>query len=145
MLIYKFTKYINEGWYRMRNLEEKYISYIDEKIAEHNKKSEHYKLDDRNDEADLEKIKVNIYEIFRTLFLSDIKQLDGKDFGETVNINIYGGFLLRFDTIPTNWSVSLDKAIEHGDTTKQVIEEHKLSVAKELKDKFLEIFEEYGR
>lgn len=129
----------------MRELEEKYIAYIDGQIAEHNNMSEQYKADDRKDEADLEKIKVNIYEIFKTLFLSDIKQLDGKDIGEIVDIGIYGGFLLRFDNIPTNWKKSLDKAIEHGDTTKQVIEEHKLSVAKELKDRFLEMFEKHGR
>jgi hypothetical protein len=53
--------------------------------------------------------------------------------------------LLRFDTIPANWKKSLDKAIEHGDITKQVIEEHKLEVAKELKDMFLEMFDEYRR
>ncbi|NLO08560.1 MAG: hypothetical protein GX129_01655 [Clostridiales bacterium] len=129
----------------MREIEEKYINYIDEKIAEHNSISEQHKIDDRKDESDLEKIKVNIYEIFRTLFLSDIKQLEGKNIGEKADINIYGGFLLRFDTIPTNWKMSLDKAIEHGDTTKQVIEEHKMSVAKGLKDRFIEMFEEHGR
>lgn len=129
----------------MRELEEKYLIFIDGKIAEYNTISEQYKTDDRKDEADLEKIKANIYEIFRTLFLSDIKQLEGKDLGRFEDINMYGGFLLRFDTIPTNWKISLDKAIEHGDTTKQIIEEHKLEVAKELKDKFLTMFHEYRR
>lgn len=129
----------------MRELEEKYLIFIDGRIAEHNNMSEQYKADDRKDEADLEKIKVNIYEIFRTLFLSDIKQLEGKDLGQLEDINIYGGFLIRFDTIPANWKISLAKAIEHGDITKQVIEEHKLEVAKELKDKFLMMFDEYRR
>lgn len=129
----------------MRKLEEQYLNYIDEKITEHNNLHKQYKADDRKDEADLEKIKANIYEIFKTLFLNDIKQLQGKDLGEVKNINIYGGYLLRFDTIPTNWKVSLDKAIEHGDTVKQVIEENKLAVAKELRDKFLAMFDELGR
>lgn len=129
----------------MRKLEEKYITYIDEKIDEHNNSGEQFKADNRNDEADLEKVKVNIYEIFKTLFLSDIKQLEGKDLSGIKDIGVYGGFLLRFDTIPNNWRASLDKAIEHGDTTKQVIEEYKLTVAGELKDKFIEIFEENGR
>lgn len=129
----------------MREIEEQYLNYIDVKIAGHNSISEQYKADERKDEADLEKIKVNIYEIFRTLFLSDIKQLEGKDLGKYKDIDIYGGFLLRFDTIPANWKLSLGKAIEHGDTTKQVIEESKLKVAMELKEKFMSMFEELGR
>lgn len=129
----------------MRELEDKYLFYIDGKITVHNSKSEQYKTEDRKDEADLEKIKANIYEIFRTLFLSDIKQLEGKDLEKSESIDIYGGFLLRFDTIPTNWKISLDKAIEHGDTTKQVIEEHKLEVAKGLKDRFMKMFDEDRR
>ncbi|TAH74798.1 MAG: hypothetical protein EWM47_01465 [Anaerolineaceae bacterium] len=129
----------------MRALEEKYISFIDERIAEHNIVGEQYKADDRKDEADLEKVKSNIYEVFKTLFLSDIKQLEGKDLAGIKDISIYGGFLQRFETIPDNWKISLDKAIEHGDTTKQVIEEHKLAVAVELKERFIAMFDELGR
>ena len=36
-------------------------------------------------------------------------------------------------------------AKEHGDIVKQVIEECKLAVANELKEKFLEMFNELGR
>ena len=129
----------------MRELEEKYLNYIAGRIAEHESISEQYKTDDRKDEADLEKIKVNIYEIFRTLFQNDIKQLEGKKLNSMEDINIYGGFLLRFDTIPANWKISLDKAINHGDTTKQIIEENKLKVAMELKEKFMNMCEELGR
>ena len=126
----------------MRELEEKYLNYVDGKIAEYNSLSEQHKADERKEEANLKKIKVNIYEIFKTLFLSDIKQLEGKELGKIEDISIYGGFLLRFDTIPTNWKISLDKAIEHGDITKQVIEDIKLEVAKELNDRFLVMFDE---
>lgn len=129
----------------MRELEEKYLDYIDRKIAEHSSQSEQYKADDRKDEAVIEKIMVNIYEIFKALFLCDIRQLEGKSIADTKDLNVYGGYLLRFDTIPANWKKSLDKAKEHGDITKQVIEEHKLEVAKELKDVFLAMFDEHGR
>jgi hypothetical protein len=129
----------------MIEFEEKYLAFVDGRIAEHNSLCEKYKEDDRKDEADLEKIKANIYEIFRTLFLTDIKQLVEKDLGKLEDINIYGGFLLRFDTIPANWKISLDKAMEHGDTAKQVIEGHKLEVAKKLKNRFLSMFDELRR
>lgn len=129
----------------MKALEMKYIAFIDERITEHNRVGEQYKADERKDEADLEKIKANINEVFKTLFLSDIKQLEGKNLAGIEDIAIYGGFLQRFETIPTNWKVSLDKAIENGDTTKQVIEEHKLEVANELKERFLTMFDKYRR
>ena len=127
----------------MRVLEEKYLAYIDDRIAEHNKIGEQYKADDRKDEADLEKIKANIYEIFRTLFLNDIKQLEGKDLGNNKDIGIYNEYLHRFDTIPTNWKVALDKAKEHGDITKQVIE-NKL-VCYGAKERFIAMFDGFGR
>ena len=129
----------------MRELEMMYISFIDESIDKHNSISEQYNDDDRKDDADLEKIKINIYQIFRTLFLSDIRQLEGKNLAGIEDIAIYGGFLQRFETIPANWRISLDKAIEHGDTTKQVIEEQKLEVANELKERFLTMFDKYRR
>lgn len=125
----------------MKALEEKYLTYIEGKIVEHKRMSEQYKADDRKDEADLEKIKVNIYEVFRTLFISDIKQLEGKSSDEAKDISTYTGFMKRFDTIPANWRISLDKAIEYNDTTKQVIEENKLAVAEGLKQTFMKMFD----
>ena len=44
----------------MRELEERYLAYINEKIAEHDNLHKQYKADDRKDEANLEKIKINI-------------------------------------------------------------------------------------
>ncbi len=124
----------------MNKLKEEYLSYIDGKIAEHNNLSEQYKSDDRKDESDLEKVKTNIYEVFKILFLSDIKHLEGKDLGGGKDKNLYNNFLNRFDTIPANWKESRDKAIEHGDTAKQIIEETKLAVAGELRDIFENMF-----
>lgn len=127
----------------MKEIEEKYLSYIDGKIVKHNSISEHYKEDDRKDESDLEKVKINIYQIFKILFLSDTKQLKGKTFSEdTCNHSLYGGFIKRFDTIPANWKLSLDKAVKHGNITQQVIEETKLDVSEELRESFMKILED---
>lgn len=104
--LYNFNL-LKEG-VRMNLMAEKYLSYIDGRVAKHNQLIDLYKADDRKDEADLEKIKVNIYEIFRTLFLTDLKRVKEGDFPTE--------FLKRFDTIPNNWRVSLEKAIDHGDT-----------------------------
>lgn len=60
----------------MKEFKEKYISYIDKNLAELNRLIETYKADNRKDEANLEKVKANIYEVFRIIFLSDLKQLE---------------------------------------------------------------------
>lgn len=124
----------------MNRVKDKYLTYLNDRIEEHKRNSEAYKADDRKDEANLEMIKANICEVFRTLFITDTKQLEQKDLSNYKDINLFADYLLRFDTIPTNWKVSLEKAKVHGDTTKQVIEETKLEVAKELKEQLNIIF-----
>lgn len=125
----------------MNELGEKYLSYIDDKISHCNRISEEYKADQRKDEADFERIKVNIYEVFRTLFLSDVKKLEGKNLEEDKYDNtLYNNYLNRFDTIPANWRASLSRAKEHGDATTQVIEETKLAAAEEIKNQFIKMF-----
>lgn len=124
----------------MNKVIDKYLAYINERIAEHKRNSEAYKADDRKDEANLEMIKANICEVFRTLFITDTKQLEKKDLSEYKDINLFADYLTRFNTIPANWKTSLEKAKAHGDVTKQVIEETKLEVAKELKEKLNSIF-----
>lgn len=126
----------------MNEVKEKYLSFIDGKVAEHKRMSEICSEDHRKDEADLEKIKANICELFKTLFIIDTKQLEGKDLSGYKDISLFADYLARFDAIPTNWKTSLEKAKEHGDTTKQVIEETKLTVAQELKDQLISIFDE---
>lgn len=126
----------------MVNLKEKYLSFINEKTAEHIRISEIYEADDRKDEANLEKIKANISDLFTTLFIIDTKQLEGKNISGYKDINLFSDYLARFDAIPVNWKISLEKAKEHGDTTKQIIEETKLKVAQELKDKLISMFNE---
>lgn len=126
----------------MNNVKEEYLSYIDEKTAEFKLNSQAYKADNRKDEAGLEMVKANIYELFRTLFVIDTKQLEGKDLSEYKNISLFADYLLRFETVPANWKISLEKAKEHGDTIKQVIEETKLAAAQELKDKLVSLVNE---
>jgi hypothetical protein len=130
---------MNERRVSMNQVKEKYISYLDKKIGEYNRICEIYKAEDRKDEADFEKIKANICDIFKTLFIRDTKELEGKELSVSNNKNLYTNFLLRFDTIPANWKLSLAKAIAYGDVKKQVIEETKLAVAKELKEQFISI------
>lgn len=94
--------------------------------------------DNRRDEADLEKIKINIYEIFATFIRVTQRQILQKNF--TDEISKYNEFcneyLESFDKVPNSWREKLEKAKENNSVINIVIEETKLSIASELKDMF---------
>jgi len=126
----------------MNKVKEKYLLYIDEKIEEFKRNGELYKAEGRKDKADLEMVKSSIYELYKALFIIDTKQLEGKDLSEYKEINLFADYLLRFETIPANWKMFLEKAKESGDTAKQIIEETKLTVVRELKEKLFSMVED---
>ena len=110
-----------------------------------NKRKEECKLsceelinDNCKDEADLEKIKLNIYDVFNTLIGATQKQiLAKKDIDENVRYNAFcQAYLQTFDKIPQSWRVKLDKAKENNNIIEIVIEESKLNAANELKNIF---------
>lgn len=125
----------------MNFLETNYLNYIDENLEKIQKNINNLASENRNDEANLEKAKVNICNIFKTLFNVDKNQVKTqKNLNEKETLNLFcTSFLKRFDTIPNNWRSSLENAKNNGDTLNQVIEETKLAVADKLKDKFIEI------
>lgn len=94
--------------------------------------------DNRKDEADLEKIKINIYEIFATFIRVTHRQILQKNF--TDEISKYNEFcneyLESFDKVPNSWREKLEKAKENNSVINIVIEETKLSIASELKYMF---------
>lgn len=94
--------------------------------------------DNRKDEADLEKIKLNIYDVFTTLVGATQKQiLAKKDIEDAAKYEAFcDAYLKTFDKIPESWRVNLKKAKENNAVINIVIEETKLSVAQELKNTF---------
>lgn len=48
-------------------------------------------------------------------------------------------YLQRLEKLPENWRVSLEKAREHNDVEKAVIEEIKLQTLEEIKNKYEEL------
>lgn len=85
----------------------------------------------RQDEANLEKIRLNIVGVFETLLSADDAYCKG-DFDAF--LKRYEG---RFISIPASWQVNLEKARTHGDASAQMIEEVKLETANQLHDVFL--------
>lgn len=86
----------------------------------------------RQDEANLQKISLNIVGIFDTVALADERQ--GTDW-----TSFCSRYERRFETLTAPWRARLAAAREHGDILTQAIEEEKLSTANEIRDVFFSI------
>lgn len=111
------------------------MNWFEAKISECEEKRNQLISDERADEANFEKIRANIYDVFRTVLNAAQKacgeDLDGvKDF-----------FLKRLEQIPESWHTSYEKAQEYNDTEKLQIESIKLEAAEDIKNEFLKIWE----
>ena len=106
-----------------------FTEYIDNKIV--NLKNEEMELQnaDRKDEANFAKIKINICEICKTLYNVSQKETSGQNAREF--------FLQKLDKLSSEWTSSMERAKEFGDTQKAVIEAIKLEVLNEVKNKYL--------
>ncbi len=125
----------------MKNLNiliQQYTDLLNDKKEKCKLKCHELIKDNREDEADLEKIKLNIYDVFTTLVEATQKQiLDKKDIDESLKYEAFcSAYLQTFDKIPQSWIIKLQKAKENNDVINIVIEEAKLSVASELKNIF---------
>ena len=110
-------------------------AYFDEKMAEHSERRAEFIADSRNAEADFEKIKHNVYDIFKTVLSAAGKVCN--EYGE-----IKAFFLKKLVEIPANWKAALSKAEEHCDTERAVVEKLKLEAADDIRAVFEKIWGE---
>ena len=108
-------------------------TYFDEQIALCNQRSKELFADCREDEAVFEKIRANVFDIFRTVLSAAEKT--GKGNAEAAA----RFFLLKLEQIPSNWIESYEKAKQHNDTAKMRTEEIKLDTLREIKEQFLNL------
>lgn len=92
--------------------------------------------DDRRDEAVFEKIKANIYDIFRTILSAAVKT--GRGDPEAVK----RFFILKIEQISSTWAAAYNEAGQHDDGVKMQIEQIKIDTAGGIREKFLRIWEE---
>lgn len=113
---------------------ETFINYIDEcteKLLQEEKK---LAASDRKDEANLVKIRINVYGICKIYFETESKNKSGKELQEV--------YPQRLERLSEPWKISLEKAKEHEDTKKAVIEEIKLETLEDIKNHFVKLWEE---
>ena len=116
---------------------QEFITYIDEAVQNLEKEEQMLVNSERKDESNLVKIRINIYGICKTV----------------LNVVAKGGnpawkdaYLQKLTVLSGNWRTSYEKAKEHNDVEKLVIEEIKLETMKEIMKKCEEICgEAYGK
>lgn len=84
----------------------------------------------RKDEANLAKIRLNIYEVFETVASADEKACaDWESF--------CARYEPRFETLTAPWKARLASAVRNSDTHTRFVEETKLSTAEHIHKAFL--------
>ena len=107
-----------------------YRSYINEQKASLAASIRQLEKEERQDEANHAKIRLNIVTVFESLLSADQAYCKGD---QEAFFKRYEG---RFTSIPASWQANLEKARTHGDASAQLIEEVKLQTANELHDVF---------
>jgi len=106
---------------------DEFILYLQRQQKHHLSEAKKFAQDGRNDEANLEKVKANIFSVFATVAKIPNQPTD---------------FLAgKMDEIPTAWHESLKKAIEHGDYEKELQERVKIAVMEEIKTAYASMTE----
>ncbi len=118
-----------------------YLNYIHSLTAEYNSHIQALIIDDRKDEADIYKIRINICDIFiRMLDATEKKVGPVKSADEAEQAGVYNQeYLDWFEKIPVNWRTNLETARKYEDAINIKTEEVKLETAELLRSKFLEL------
>lgn len=120
----------------MNDQQQKIDSYLDERITACKQRSAQLAADHRVDEGNLEKIRANVYEIFKTVLSAAEKTCGEDDYAKKCF------FLQKAEQIPTSWTASYERAKQHGDVEKMCIESIKLDTIREIKELCMQTWEE---
>ena len=109
-------------------------AYFAAKIAACEQRRQELQKDSRADEAAFEKIKSNVYEIFRTVLSAAVTAGQGNEG------TVRDFFLKKTEQIPANWRTAYEKAVQHDDAKTMQIEHVKLDTLAEIQNAFQEIW-----
>lgn len=128
----------------MKEYVKDYINVINTLREEYNNSAAALKCQDRKDEANLYKVRINICDIFTTLAGATEKKVASmKLTHEAEQIKAFNSeYLKLFEQIPANWITNLEKAKKFNDAVTVKTEEVKLDTAQILKSKFIDIANE---
>ena len=115
---------------------EKMNRFFGERIAGCERRQAELNADERGDEAVFEKIRANVYDIFRTVLSAAGKACKG-------DARAAGQFFSdRLDQIPAGWAAAYENAREHDDVDRMQIERVKLDAIADIREYFDKVREE---
>ena len=117
-------------------MEIKVNDFFEQRIAGCYEKQRELETEERNDEANFEKIRANVYDIFRTVLSTGKKQY-GDD-----SLKVQEFVLGKLEQISSEWAASYEKAEQNDDTRKMCIEKIKMNTAQDIRENILQIWEE---
>ena len=117
----------------MEQIIEKMSTFFGECIAACEEREKVLSADGRRDEANFEKVRANIYDVFRTILAVAVKTQ--KD-----EAGVRAFFLQKLEQIPTGWKAAYEAARQHEDAARMQIEEIKLSAVAEIETFFEQVW-----
>ena len=109
--------------------------YFEEQIAMCNQRNKKLLDDERTDEATFEKVKANVYDIFRTILSVAVKTSNGDPDA------VRRFFVQKTEQILSSWVTAYDKAKQYNDTVKMRLEQIKLDTIGEIRENFAKTWE----
>lgn len=103
-----------------------FLTYIEECVAECTKKEKALIAENRKDEANMERIRSNVYGIAKSL--CQVTEALAKKHGE----DHFTMFVDKLSAVMTPWKASLAAAKDHADSEKECIELIKLETAEAI-------------
>ena len=114
---------------------EKLNRFFEEKITGCEQRAQELKADDRGDEAVFEKVRGNVYDVFRRVLGAALKT--GKGDPEAVR-RFYTDSL---EKIPAGWKAAYENAVAHDDAKRAQTERIKLDAVAEIKEYAAQVWE----
>lgn len=109
--------------------------YLEERISACKERGLELSAQGRGDEAAFEKVRANVYDIFRTVLEAALRIGDG-DAGAVQRF-----FLMKAEQIPSSWKAAQERAALHDDVERLMIEGLKLDTAQEVRARYVELWE----
>ena len=111
-------------------MKQEFLTYLQNEKQECMNKAQQLIVDERKDEANLCKVEANIYDVFATLYQVSCKQASENE-EEADRM-----FMAKAEAVPGNWHLNLEKAKEHNDAAKILIEETKLGAVEKIMETY---------
>ena len=111
-----------------------YQSWLDSEKQRLNEAIELLEQEGRTDEANWNKVRLNITEAFETIAAADVRYISRQE-GDALTL-FQNRYLPRFADMSAKWRAQLDKAALHGDTAAAAIETIKIETAARIEAAF---------